>query len=114
MREGEKIKVFSDTDVEAYLRYFNHKGYKCQVEDGYIVVGGRKIWRYDSKKIGEVIYNKRNNLNMSRGEFAEIMEVTPYTVFTWEAGRFSPRDYYMKKIQEILDISEGELKECRI
>lgn len=112
--EGERIKVFSDTNVDAYLRYFRQRGFSCRLEDNEIVIGKKVVWHYDSEKLGNLIYSKRRAKEMTRGQFAEIMEVTPNSVFTWEIGRFVPREYYLTKIQEILDISEGELEECRI
>ena len=114
MKEGDRIKTFPDTDVEAYLRCFRQQGYKCTLEDNYIVIGQKVKWKYDSKKLGELIYSKRRAKKITRGQFAEMMQVTPNAVFSWEIGRFAPREYYLKDIVKFLDITEEELKECRI
>lgn len=114
MKEGDRIKVFPETKVDVYLRHIRQSGYNCHLEDNFIVIGEKVTWKYDSKKLGSLIYSKRNEKHMTRLEFAEVIEVTPNSVLSWEIGRFAPREYYLSGIKQILDITEEELKECRI
>ena len=112
--ENERIKVFPDTDVEAYIRYFRNQGYLCQLEGDELVIGKRVRLTYKSTKLGKLIYDKRNAKQIPRGKFADMLGVTVDTVFKWEIGQRKPFDYNLNHIIEILEITEEELKECQI
>lgn len=114
LQENERIKIFPDTDVDAYIRYFRNEGYSCKVEGNEIVIGKKIRLTYGSTKLGKLIYNKRNEKKISRGEFAEKLGVSVDSVFKWEIGQRKPFDYNLNNIVEILDITERDLERCRI
>lgn len=114
LQENERIKVFPETDVDAYIRYFRNQGYSCKLEGNELVIGKKIRLTYDSIKLGELIHSKRNARKITRGQFADMLGVTVIAVFKWEIGQRKPYDYNLNNIIRILEISEEELKKCRI
>ena len=111
---GDRIKIFPETDVKSYLRWIKGQGYLCSVKGDEIVVGHKFILKYNAEELGKLIFKKRMKKKMSIGDFADAVEVTAVTVFDWEIGRKQPRDYNLKSIVEVLEISQEELEKCRI
>lgn len=111
---GERIKFFPETDVKSYTRYIEHAGYEYTIEGDEIVVGKKVKQVYDSEELGKLIFYKRLKKKMNRTELGKKLEVTGYSVFTWEIGRFQPRPMYIGMLREILGISQEELDKCRI
>lgn len=111
---GERIKFFPETDVKSYTRYIEHRGFEYSIEGDEIVVGKRVKQVYDSEELGKLIFYKRLKKKMNRTELGKKLEVTGYSVFTWEIGRFQPRPMYIGMLREILGISQEELDKCRI
>ena len=112
--EGERIKFFPDTDIKSYTRYIEHKGFEYSIEGDEIVVGKRIKLVYDSEELGKLIFYKRLKKKMNRTELGNKLEVTGYAVYTWEIGRYQPRQMYMGDLRDILEISQEELDKCRI
>ncbi len=112
--ENERIKVFPETDVEAYIRYFRNQGYTCHLEGDEIVIGKQIRLTYNYQGLGSLIYKKRTEKDISRGYFAKMVEVNVDTVYKWEIGQRMPYDFNLQRIVKILGITEEELKECQI
>ena len=112
--ENERIKVFPETDVDAYIRYFRNQGYTCHLEGNEIVIGKPIASTYNYKNLGCLIYKKRTEKGISRGYFAKMVEVNVDTVYNWEIGQRMPFKYNLERIMKILDITEEELKGCQI
>ena len=60
-------------------------------------------------KTGERIKNKRKEFKLTQGNLAELAEVSPITVFRWEAGDRSPRAEELQKLAEALNTTSAYL-----
>lgn len=86
MKTGDKIKMFEDSDVDAYMRLVACNGFRPKFEDGYVIVGESYYGGEDKNLIGESLYKARRELKMDRKKFAELIGVTKSTVCNWERG----------------------------
>lgn len=114
LHEGERIKVFPDTDVHQYGRWINTQGFNFKRSGDYLIVLSNKTPRYDRKLFAHIFKHRLKLKNISREEISKKLEVTEYTVWTWEIGRFMPRKYNLDKLMNLLDITERDLERCRI
>lgn len=53
---------------------------------------------------GAMIRKLRQMRNLSIGELAEALEVSPGAVSQWETGRFTPRQAVQVRIAKVLDV----------
>ena len=112
--EGERIKIFPDTNIDSYIRWIRSQGYLCHVDINEIVVDEKAFKTIDKVALGKLINQKRTKKKITIGEFADIIQATPRTVFHWEIGRMQPREYFIEQIRDVLEISQEELEQCRI
>lgn len=61
--------------------------------------------------IGQVIKDKRIEINLKQDAVADMMGVTVQTFSKWENERTEPKASQVAKLAEILELSEGEI--CR-
>lgn len=107
LKRGDKIKVFSNTDIDAYIYYFDSIGFNSKLEDGYIEITGYNCQRYKHKKdyanlqeIGNRIKDIRKKMFFSVDEIAEEIGTKPTTIYSWESGRTKPRGEAFQKFLE--------------
>lgn len=97
---GDKIKVFKDTDVEAYINYIEiEKGFEAELDGDYIIVGEPYVKHIDTSYAKQIKFFRKLR-NMSREELAEKCLVTEQTVWNWELGRCIPREWW--RVQKVL------------
>lgn len=116
LKKGEKIKVFSNTDVQTYIDYFDSIGLKSKLDGEYIVITGYSQKRgtrkryYDARvkdfaklnDIGERIRGIRKKMYFSIEELAEEIGTNPITIDAWECGRIIPKG---QAFQQFLELS---------
>lgn len=59
----------------------------------------------------DILKAKREQRNLKQSDMAKLLGVTTQTYLKWENGVYEPRASHIKKLAEILDISEMEI--CR-
>lgn len=59
--------------------------------------------------IGEIIKRERQKRNITQGELAELLKVTPQAVSRWEMGVSYPDITMLPKLSEVLRVSADEL-----
>jgi len=115
MFEGMIIKTFPDTDVPAYARMIRSHGYKPIIRRDYIRVGGKiDDGKIDRLKFGNLIFHKRRLKKLKRDDLSRMLCIRTETIFNWELGRTMPKKSVVEDLMIILDITEGEISECRM
>lgn len=112
--EGERIKIFPETDVRQYGIWIHSQGFNYVRKDNYLIILGKTIIRYDKERFSVILNHRRRIKGMSKEKLAEITEVTENTVSNWENGRYMPSNYHLEKIMSVLDITERDLERCQI
>lgn len=102
MFEGMKIKMFPDTDVQAYVDLVKAHGFCVRVANNYVIVGKRK----DNKNIdyARIIRNARKENGLSRNQLADRIGVREGTIFNWEIGQTKPSETNINKLRIILGV----------
>ena len=52
MQKGDKLKIFPDTDINAYINYFHSEGLRTRVSGDYILITGYCSRRRAKKEVG--------------------------------------------------------------
>ena len=63
----------------------------------------------DYEKTGQLIQQRRRELNITQKELAERLDVTDRAVSKWETGKSFPDVAMLKPLAEALGVSVGEL-----
>lgn len=105
MEIGDKIKVFPDTDIDAYINYFDSIGFTSKHEKNYIIITGYKPGRRrkDFDKLSEVgnrIKKIRKQMYFSIEELADEIGTTTITIQAWEDGRTIPKGPALNRFLE--------------
>ena len=99
MDVGDRLKIFPETDVDAYIRYFESIGLKSRLKRDYIEITGyysglRKKNKTKNFKaldeVGQRIKYIRKSMYFSTEELAKEIDTTPLTIDAWENGRIIP------------------------
>ena len=83
---GEKIKVFKETNTEAYIRVIREDGFKVTQKGEYLIVGERDKRKYGKKDwgkldcIGNRIHNIRKQMYFTTEELAEEIGTKAITI----------------------------------
>ena len=113
--EGEIIKIFPETDVAAYKNWIMRQGFDVIVRKDYIRVGRRTTYyKYDAKKLGELIFKKRRAKGLEIKDLAKKVGVKEDAAFSWEIGLTQPKPANLDKVEELLEITKEELRKCLI
>ena len=112
--EGEKIKIFPDTDVGTYTRWIRKEGFTYQVNLNDIEILKKVSKTVSPKLFGRLIREKMYIYKLNSDELADIIQVNKDTLLNWELGFTIPNSYNMGRIKEALKITETEMEECRI
>jgi hypothetical protein len=114
LKEGMVIHTFPDTDSEAYVRMIREYGFRAEIYKDHIRVGKPLRFRkLDTVKLSSLIRKKRMLKKMTMTDLANKLQTRVETVLGWEMGRSIPRNDFLDDLIIILDITEGELEECR-
>ena len=103
IREGDKIKMFDDTDSRAYMRLLREKGFSSYYLNGYVVVGARINPKPDKVEIGKTIIQARKKFAYTRDELAKELGITRACLVDWEHGRKLPNKEHRKMLEELID-----------
>ena len=115
MQTGMKIKIFEDTDVDAYVDYIEECGYECHVKSGYILIGDRKCgFSIDREKLGKILESTRKKKRISREKMSQIVGISESLLFYIEHGMASVKEERIHKLCEVLGLDKEQLLEsCR-
>lgn len=97
---GEKIKIFPNTNVSAYMRAIKEEGFEVEREDDYIIVGTKLKHLQEVDVLPSTIRYARKRKGLTRKQLADMCEVTKQTVMNWEYGYTTPRE--LDRVKEIL------------
>ena len=113
--EGERIKIFPDTDVNQYCRFIRKQGFSFKKEGEFLIVL-RKNSRleYDKETFAEILIHRMKIKGFTREKLAEEIGVTQQAIFYWEKGKIMPSKFSLEMMMPVLDITERDLEKCRI
>lgn len=112
--EGERIKIFPDTDIRSYTNWISSQGFSYFIHGEYIVIGRKgKYFTYDAVALGRLICSHRKSKGWDRFDLAEKLNVSEDSVFEWEIGRKQPKEKNLLRLKEILEITKEELNKCQ-
>lgn len=115
LRTGMKIKIFPETDAEAYVRMIKEHGYTATIYRDHITIGmRRKTNELDKEKLARLIRTKRRAAGKTREEVAAELHTVTKNIFEWEIGTKQPKKENLEKLIKILYIEEEEVEKCRI
>lgn len=103
---GEKIKVFKETNTEAYIRVIREDGFKVTQKGEYLIVGERYKRKYGKKDwgkldcIGNRIHSIRKQMYFTTEELAEEIGTKANTIEAWEEGRTIPNGKTFERFLE--------------
>lgn len=108
MQVGDKIKIFPDTNINAYVDLIHNCGFNCYVSRGktYIEIVAKRVkadrhLKETAKKISEAMYEK----GLSEEKLAELVGLkSSYSVWNWTHGISSPSNDNKKKLKKILGV----------
>lgn len=94
MNTGDKIRIFPETDKNAYKDMIHDLGFNCHIKGNFIIVDKRRRLTDEEKRsIGRKITKAMKEQNLSRKDLAERIQVNEATIWGWQLGRFSPSEY---------------------
>lgn len=110
MFQGMIIKIFPDTDIEAYRRYIRECGYSSSVHKDYLKVGKPLNNRgLDPAKLGKILLKLRTYKRLDRQTVAKKIGVSEDAIYVWETGRRVPKDSHLTIYCDILGVDKKEL-----
>jgi len=96
--EGMKIKVFEDTNIDAYKDLINDLGFRCKLKGEYLIVGA-PYKRQLKFAVGKSIKEARLNSGLTVEEVAKKVNVLYETVCNWEIGESIPNETNREKLK---------------
>lgn len=104
LSEGDRIKVFENTDVHSLIHYIRTQGFRAELHGEYILIIGRYKYQKELKGVqfGNWLKNARREKGLTREKFAEACGVSVRTVWDWEIGIRYPKDIWI--VQRVLDL----------
>ncbi len=108
MQVGDKIKIFPDTNINAYVDLIHNSGFNCYVSRGkkYIEIVARRV-KVDRnlKETSKILTEAMNKKGISEDELAKLVGVkSAYSVWNWTHGLNSPSKENKKKLKKILGV----------
>ena len=99
MFEGMEIKVFPDTNIQAYIKMINDEGYDAFYQNNKIYVGKqiKSDFAIDLSKA-------RKKKNMSIQQMADKLQISYTTLLSYEKDKRTPGKYIMGKIKEFMEV----------
>ena len=102
MFEGMKIKIFPETDVNAYTDFIKSKGYSYKVNGNYIMIGKKTNKEEERRDFAKRLRTARREHKYSRRILADKIGVRENTIYNWEIAYSSPSDKNYKKLRVYL------------
>ena len=99
--EGMTIKIFPDTDVDAYVRYIHDCGYKCYRRSEFIRIGRKLHEPIDKEARARKLREARKFSGLTRKQVAEKMKIKPETIYSWEIGRTYPNKKHREELSAL-------------
>lgn len=111
-KKGSKLRIFPETDVDSYVRYFEMQGLECEVCGSFILITGKARPRPmysmmktpNKQEIGKRIKRIRTQMYFSIKELAEEIDVDAALITAWEEGRELPKG---KSLEKFCDFSKA-------
>lgn len=114
-RKGQQIRIFKDTDTEAYARWIHDEGYNYKVGSEYITILGLRKRTIDPLKLARTLRIARKKKGIRREDLCEAIGVKYETLFWWEIGRSKPRADNLEKYCGYVGLNVKDvIKECQI
>lgn len=110
MKTGDKIKIFPDTDIYAYMMMIHDMGYQCKKIKDFIIVGERYRLEIDHKEVARTIRHFRKRAKMSQKQLAEEIGVGIETVMNWEVGVSLPSKFNEELLKQVIGWECDEMK----
>ena len=104
--EGMTIKIFPETDKDAYVRFIRDNGFKCYLKSDCIRIGTRTHEPIDKEARARKLRQARKLNGLTRAEVAEKIHVSKDTLYSWEIGRTYPSK---KNLQKLIDLYRVQL-----
>ena len=112
--EGERIKIYPETNVKAYKDWIYEQGFLCSVGNDYIKVGRRfKRGKLNAAAFGRMISSYRKTKGWTRFKVCKMINVHEDTLLGWELGLRTPKPENLDKLVKVLNISQEDLEKCR-
>lgn len=111
--QGERIKMYPDTDVQAYLNFIRDSGWNCKTSGEYIIVTTQRGNNIDRVKLAQVLKDARRKIKTPREKLAKELGVAECTIWSWEVARTIPKGDMLKTYCGVLGLDyEGVLEDC--
>lgn len=101
IKTGDRIRIFENTDVNAYVRMIKGLGYDCNRTSDYLYVG-QKI----TEDLKDRIKKMRLAMYFKRKEIAEELGMPYREYIEWEEGRGIPKGKYLKAFCQLANATE--------
>ena len=98
INEGMKIKIFEDTNIDAYKDLINDLGFRCKLKGEYLIVGA-PYKRQLKFAVGKSIKEARLNSGLTVEDVAKKVNVLRETVCNWEIGESIPNETNREKLK---------------
>ena len=105
LQKGDRIKIFPETNVAAYVSMIHDYGFNCQVvKRKYIEIGEPFKINKEKLRTGRIIYKAMFDKNINVEELSNTIGVSENTIDNWLFGRNTPDKYNRQKLKEILGV----------
>lgn len=102
LKEGDRIKIFPDTNKKQYVDLIYKEGFRSRIHHDFIEVGSPLCGNNEQIEFAMAIKNARRSKGMKRSELAKEVGTHNITVFNWETGRSMPSNSNLKKLKQVL------------
>ena len=102
MNTGDKIKIFPDTDVQAYENMLHDMGFSCKRKGAYIYITDK--YRYseeDKKEFGMILSTWMKNNKINGKQLAKKLHYNASTISNWKNGKNIPNYEIKKELREL-------------
>lgn len=103
--EGMTIKIFPETDKDAYVRFIRDNGFKCYLKSDCIRIGRKIHEPVDKEARARKLIQARKLNGLTRAEAAEKIHVSKDTLYSWEIGRTYPNKTNQERLKELYQVS---------
>lgn len=105
MMTGDCIKIFSESEVAAYMHLVQSCGFRASHKNGYVYVGEKYFKEMtDKEAVAKTIHAARVEKKLGLEELADMLGVVKSTVYHWECGFRLPDKYNREKLQQVLGV----------
>lgn len=102
--EGMEIKIFPETEKEAYIRLIHENGFHCHIKRDRIIVGNRLRDPVDKAEGAKRIKDARKLNGLTRQQAASRLGISRDTLVDWEMGRRYPNKKNRLRLAELYHV----------